>query len=228
MKTIEQLQKMLDVNTPIIYIQNHDFVRVDELIEEAIGSDGEILEWNPATGKTDFESKAPTLYDKKKLSLNSFLEEIYDPTGNPGMNRFIVLKEIQDQIDEPSIRTLLMLIAQRRLYDSGIQEGGYDLPEYRTTIIIVSSVNCVPESLAPYVSYLEEDYPDEKQINELIDSHLRINRDENFQDEDRQKLLPSLKGLTAFEIDRTLDMAMSSNGILRANDQELILRQKFN
>ena len=226
MKTIEQLQKMLDVNTPIIYIQNHDFVRVDELIEEAIGSDGEILEWNPATGKTDFESKAPTLYDKKKLSLNSFLEEIYDPTGNPGMNRFIVLKEIQDQIDEPSIRTLLMLIAQRRLYDSGIQEGGYDLPEYRTTIIIVSSVNCVPESLAPYVSYLEEDYPDEKQINELIDSHLRINRDENFQDEDRQKLLPSLKGLTAFEIDRTLDMAMSSNGILRANDQELILRQK--
>lgn len=226
MKTIEQLQKMLDVNTPIIYIHNHDFVRVDELIGDAIGNDGEILEWNPATGKTDFETKTPTLYNKEILSLKSFLEEIYDPTGNPSMNRFVVLKEIQDMIDEPRIRTLLMLIAQRRLYDSGYKDNGYDIPEYRTTIIIVSSVNRVPESLAPYVSYLEEDYPDEDQINQLIDIHLHINKDDDFQDEDRQKLLPSLKGLTAFEIDRTLDMAMSSNGILRANDQELILRQK--
>ena len=119
MNTIEQLQKMLDVNTPIIYIHNHDFVRVDELIGDAIGNDGEILEWNPATGKTDFETKAPTLYNKEILSLKGFLDEIYDPTGNPGMNRFVVLKEIQDLIDEPRIRTLLMLIAQRRLYDSG-------------------------------------------------------------------------------------------------------------
>ena len=142
------------------------------------------------------------------------------------MNRFVVLKEIQDIIDEPGIRTLLMLIAQRRLYDLGYQDSEYDIPEYRTTIIIVSSVNSVPESLAPYVSYLEEDYPDEAQINKLIDDHLLVNRDDDFKDEDRQKLLPSLKGLTAFEIDRTLDMAMSSNGILRANDQELILRQK--
>jgi len=226
MKTIEQLQKMLDVNTPIIYIHNHDFVRVDELISDAIGNDGEILEWNPATGKTDFDTKAPTLYNKEILSLKGFLEEIYDPTGNPSMNRFVVLKEIQDLIDDSEIRTLLMLIAQRRLYDSGYKDDEYDIPEYRTTIIIVSSVNRVPESLAPYVSYLEEDYPDEEQINQLIDSHLHINKDDDFQDEDRQKLLPSLKGLTAFEIDRTLDMAMSSNGILRANDQELILRQK--
>lgn len=226
MKTIEQLQKMLDVNTPIIYIHNHDFVRVDELISDAIGNDGELLEWNPATGKTDFETKEPTLYNKEILNLKGFLQEIYAPTDNPYMNRFVVLKEIQDMIDDSEIRTLLMLIAQRRLYDSGYKDDEYDIPEYRTTIIIVSSVNRVPESLAPYVSYLEEDYPDEEQINELIDSHLKVNKDDDFQDEDRQKLLPSLKGLTAFEIDRTLDMAMSSNGILRANDQELILRQK--
>lgn len=226
MNTIEQLQKMLDVNTPIIYIHNHDFVRVDELISDAIGNDGEILEWNPATGKTNFETKAPTLYNKEIINLKGFLEEIYDPTGKPGMNRFVVLKEIQDMIDAPRIRTLLMLIAQRRLYDSGCKDDEYNIPEYRTTIIIVSSVNRVPESLSPYVSYLELDYPDEEQINNLIDIHLRINNVGDFKDEDRQKLLPSLKGLTAFEIDRTLDMAMSKNGNLTAEDTEMILRQK--
>lgn len=226
MNTIEQLQKMLDVNTPIIYIHNHDFVRVDELISDAIGNDGEILEWNPATGKTNFETKAPTLYNKEIINLKRFLDEIYDPTGKPGMNRFVVLKEIQDIIDEPRIRTLLMLIAQRRLYDSGYKDDEFNIPEYRTTIIIVSSVNRVPESLSPYVSYLELDYPDEEQINNLIDIHLRINNVGDFKDEHRQKLLPSLKGLTAFEIDRTLDMAMSKNGNLTAEDTEMILRQK--
>lgn len=47
-----------------------------------------------------------------------------------------------------------------------------------------------------------------------------------FKEEDREKLMPSLKGMTAFEIDRMLDMAMSSNGSLSAEDTEMILRQK--
>lgn len=38
--------------------------------------------------------------------------------------------------------------------------------------------------------------------------------------------MPSLKGMSAFEIDRILDVAMSSNGSLSAEDTEMILRQK--
>lgn len=38
--------------------------------------------------------------------------------------------------------------------------------------------------------------------------------------------MPSLKGMTYFEIDRMLDMAMSSNGSLSAEDTEMILQQK--
>jgi SpoVK/Ycf46/Vps4 family AAA+-type ATPase len=44
--------------------------------------------------------------------------------------------------------------------------------------------------------------------------------------EDREKLIPSLKGMTVFEIDRVLDMAMSQNGSLSAEDKEMILLQK--
>ena len=49
---------------------------------------------------------------------------------------------------------------------------------------------------------------------------------DNYKDEDRKKLMPSLKGMTSFEIDRMLDMAMSSNGSLSAEDTEMILQQK--
>ena len=36
-----QLQKLIDVNTPIIYIQDYDYVRVDELIFSAVVDNGE-------------------------------------------------------------------------------------------------------------------------------------------------------------------------------------------
>ena len=130
--------------------------------------------------------------------------------------KFLVLKDIQDFIEEPAIKSLLQLIAQRKLYDR----------DYNTTVIIVSSVLKVPQELEKYVSYLEIPFPEEDEINQLIDEHVEVNCYDNFKDEDRKKLMPSLKGMTSFEIDRMLDMAMSSNGSLSAEDTKMILQQK--
>ncbi len=44
--------------------------------------------------------------------------------------KFLVLKDIQDFIDEPAVKTLLQLMAQRKLYDR----------DYNTTVIIVPVV----------------------------------------------------------------------------------------
>ena len=128
----------------------------------------------------------------------------------------MVLKDIQDFIDEPAIKTLLQLIAQRKLYDR----------DYNTIVIIVSFVLNVPHELEKYVSYLDIPLPEDNEINQLIDEHVEVNCYDNFKDEDRKKLMPSLKGMTSFEIDRMLDMAMSSNGSLSAEDTEMILQQK--
>lgn len=211
---ISSLQRMIDVNTPIIYIHDYDFVRIDELILQ-VTANKKVFEWNPATGSTDFHTKVPQ-GNGVTHSLESFLEEKYNE--EIAKEKYLVLKEIQDYINEPKIKALLLLMSQRRLYDR----------EYDTTIIIVSSVLRVPQEIEKYVSFLEIDYPDEEEINRLIDEHIEVNfYDKNkFKAEDREKLMPSLKGMTAFEIDRMLDMAMSSNGSLSAEDTEMILRQK--
>lgn len=213
---ISSLQRMIDVNTPIIYIHDYDFVRIDELIRQVVANK-KVFEWNPATGITNFHTKATQGHGNMQ-SLESFLENKYNEDGETVKEKYLVLKEIQDYIDEPKIKTLLLLMSQRRLYDR----------EYDTTIIIVSSVLQVPQEIEKYVSFLEIDYPDEEEINRLIDEHIEVNfYDKNkFKEEDREKLMPSLKGMTAFEIDRMLDMAMSSNGSLSAEDTEMILRQK--
>lgn len=212
-KVITSFQKMIDVNTPIIYINDYDFVRIDEIIKEIVGK-SKVFEWNPATGTTNFKTK-----ESQGLGENDTLEQFLRDKYTVDVNlkeKFLVLKDIQDFIEEPAIKSLLQLIAQRKLYDR----------DYNTTVIIVSSILKVPQELEKYVSYLEIPFPEDDEINQLIDEHVEVNCYDNFKDEDRKKLMPSLKGMTSFEIDRMLDMAMSSNGSLSAEDTEMILQQK--
>ena len=211
---ISSFQKMIDVNTPIIYIHDYDFVRADELIRQVV-AEKKVFEWNPATGTTDFNTRLPKGFGETQ-TLENFLQEKYNE--EEAKEKYLVLREIQDFIEEPKVKTLLALMSQRRLYDR----------EYDTTVIIVSSVLRVPQEIEKYVSYLEIDFPNEEEINRLIDEHIEVNfyDKSKFKEEDREKLMPSLKGMTAFEIDRMLDMAMSSNGSLSAEDTEMILRQK--
>lgn len=212
-KVISNFQKMIDVNTPIIYINDYDFVRIDEFIAEIVGN-SKVFEWNPATGTTNFKTK-----ENQGLGENDTLEQFLRDKYTVEVNlkeKFLVLKDIQDSIDEPAVKTLLQLMAQRKLYDR----------DYNTAIIIVSSIQKVPQELEKYVSYLDIPFPDEEEINRLIDEHIEVNCYDNFKDEDRKKLMLSLKGMTSFEIDRMLDMTMSSNGSLSAEDTEMILQQK--
>lgn len=216
-KIISSFQKMIDVNSPIIYINDYDFARVDQLIAKVIGKKN-CIEWNPATGSTNFVNKVSLA----NITLADFLESKYTielPKSAPNPeDSFIVLKEIQDFIDEPKVKTLLALMSQRKLYDR----------KYERTIIIVSSVLNVPREIEKYVSFLEIDVPDQSEIDLLIDQHIEVNKYDKskFTSEDREKLMPSLKGMSPFEIDRMLDMAMSSNGSLSADDREMILLQK--
>ena len=215
---------MIDVNIPIICIQDYDFARIDELIKEVVGTKN-VYEWNPATGKTDFKTKE----SKMDVPLEGFLdfyvkEELVKP-----IDKYLVLRDVQDYVNEQAggagyfdlvktkIKTQLQLIAQRRLYDRS----------FSTTVIIVSTYIRLPQELDKYASYLEITFPSDEEIKELIDWHVEVNEyKESFKEGDTEKLMPSLKGLTCFEIDRMLDMAMSSNGTLTAEDQSMILQHK--
>lgn len=221
---INNFRKMIDVNTPIICIQDYDFARIDELIKEVVGTKN-VYEWNPATGKTDFKTKE----SKMDMPLEGFLdfyvkEELVKP-----IDKYLVLKDVQDYVNEQAgnagypdpvktkIKTQLQLIAQRRLYDRS----------FSTTVIIVSTYIRLPQELDKYASYLDITFPSDEEIKELINWHVEVNEyKESFKEGDTEKLMPSLKGLTCFEIDRMLDMAMSSNGTLTAEDQSMILQHK--
>lgn len=227
---VSQFKKMIDVNLPIIYIEDFDFVRADEIIFASVGKESKMVEWNPGTGRTKVE------WSKKEFEMRSvsdlqhdlveFLKEIYSPNQNkPEPNpAFYILREIQDFVEEPAVKTLLALIAQRRLYD----------PSFDRTIIISSSVRRVPVEIEKYVSYLDiwpmpamgegrKEY--EEEIDRIINEHGTENKYQ-IKDKDKAELMLSLTGMSPFDIDRMIDMAMSNNGSLESKDKELLLKQK--
>ncbi len=211
---VSSLQKLLDVNIPIIYIDDYDFARIDEIIAKACGDNLEINEWNPATQYTNFLTKEPIV----DCRLQEFLREHY--SADLGMHKpeYLLLRGISSYMEDPEVLSLLSMISQRKLYDRN----------YDTSIIISDYGLSIPSQLLPYVSILNIDIPDDNEINRLIEEHLEANdvNHTNFSDRDHAALMPSLRGLTPFEIDRVLDMAMSVNGSLGNEDKELILQQK--
>ena len=222
---IANLKKMIDVNTPIIYIDDYDFTRVDYLLKQTLGSATEIREWSPAFGyqqiktdennyifRDDFSSgKSATLEDVLNTSLSIDGDE-----DNPPKSIYLVLRDVHELIDDVKIKSLIQMIAQRKLYDL----------DFDLTIIINSSVVNVPKEIEKYVSFLEIPYPSDDEIRELIKQHVETNGYKDFKEEHIGNLMPSLKGMTLFEIDRMLDMAMSSGGTLTDEDKEMILRHK--
>lgn len=218
----KMLSKMIDVNSPIIFINDYDFVRIDDIICRTVG-EATIVEWNPGSGESktrrvvandaEFVKTEP---GREDLTLTAFLTEKYNELYEG--YQYLVLKEIHSQYDDPKVTTLLELLAQRRLYD----------PTYNTTVIIVDSQSQTPPEIEKYISRLDIPFPDDVEIKRLINEHIETNGYDSskFTETDLEKLLPTLKGLTAFEIDRMLDIAMSNNGTLSAEDKDMILVRK--
>ncbi len=226
-----QISRMIDINTPIIYIQDYDFWRIDEIIQEEAEEAGaeEIVEWNAMAGSTNFKSKKAKRDTPE--SLEDFLLNFYnDEETDEDHEKFLVLKNIHTFLDEQTypnyqqLVTTMQLIAQRRLYQTDNEGKGE--ARFNTTIFIVSPIIRIPKEIEKYVSILDLGFPSDEEINELIDRHTEVNKFKGISDSDREKLLPSLRGMTLFEIDRMLDVAMSSNGTLSADDSGMILKQK--
>ncbi len=246
---ILKLQKMIDINTPIIYINDYDTIRINSIIYEAIQ---DIREWNPGTCLTRFWyfNTQETEEIKAKERLDDLIRELsfclHNNRGG-GSPSVLLLREIQDYITDPVVKSLLSSIAQRKLYDSN----------FEFIIIIVSSVVNVPDELMPYISFLDIDFPDDDEIRNIIYRHLYVNEINNNLEEspsnllDGKKesvinqiirdfvnerckdsikqvetLLPNFRGMMPYDIDRMVDMAMSRNGTLGADDYHMVLDHK--
>ena len=207
-----ELKRLADLNTPIIVIEDFDYVRIEAELNKAF--DGvRIDEWNPATGLTNYYNKEQII-KTTFVDLDSFLKLRYQDSFSG--ERILLLKNAERYFDQPKVISLLQLIAQRRLYGDS----------YNTFIVILSPTVTLPPEILKYSSFLRIPYPDESEIDQMIDIHLEVNDCLDFDEKDRQKLRLYLKGMSRYDIDRVLDMAVSKDCKLSASDNNIILTQK--
>ena len=204
----EELIKYLDAGYPILFINSYEEIKTDTIIRRTVGN-RKILEWNGATGFSEFSTKNAIIEDKTLVDTLRFLS-----ADDDNLNRkLLVLKDMTPYLEEPEVIALLKSICHKI-------ENGLD-----TAIIIVSTVIKIPKELEKFTTILETDYLSENEIREQIRS---------FSDETgnmiSEKLLEEMalafKGLSEFEIENLLASAISTDGLFTRDSLRLIIEQK--
>ncbi len=202
------LSSYVDALRSIIYINNFDFAMVDELIE-SVSHGAKVLEFNNALGQINFKTKSP----EKEYSLEEFLLASLDDGYDH--NTFIVLKDIEKELDNPKVLALLKRIA----------EMNSSPKSYSCTVFIVSTVLKVPVELESHITLFDIPLPNDKEVSKIIKSFAK-EVDIEIKEDVINEITLSFKGLSEFQIKQILRLAYQEGGFIDENDKKLILSEK--
>lgn len=209
-----KLGNYVDAGFPIVYINSFEEDKANEIIKRVIGK-RKAFEWNAALGVCDFHSSER----QTSISLKDYLHSIIDSGLEDELNRrVLVIKDVHYYLnpDNPESSEVIALLK----YISLKIIQGLD-----TIIILVSSVLEIPAELEKFITVLDPEYPEEKEISDIIKKFCEINQIE-VSDELIEEMSLALKGLTDFEIKCILQMAVATNGELSRDDLKFVITQK--
>jgi hypothetical protein len=212
----DNLVKYIDAGFPILYIYTYEEAKADKYIESIAGG-YKLLEWNGANGFVDFRTKASLVPNK---TLESTLELLKN--GKELHRKLLVIKDASDMLrtdqhNSNRIIALLKEIARKIRTDDGID----------STVIIISSTLHIPQDLEKMITVLDLDFPDEKEIDEIISKFMEINNTPTVHEVLLEEMSLAFKGLSEFEIEDLLSLAVSSeDGELTRKALQLIFDQK--
>ncbi|MDR1438443.1 MAG: AAA family ATPase [Clostridiales bacterium] len=194
-----------------MYVYTFEESKADQYIESVAGRN-KVLEWNGANGFVDFRTKAPLLPNQTLESTLSFLK-----TGNELNRRLLVIKDASELLETKPVVALLKEIARKiRAGDGGID----------ASVIVVSSTLRIPQELEKMITVLELDFPDEKAISDIIARFMRDNGIPAVHAGLLEGMSRAFKGLSEFEIEDLLRLAISEDGELTGKALKLIFDQK--
>lgn len=127
----------------------------------------------------------------------------------------LVLKDVPLFKDQMTVIELLKYLARR------ISNGS--LPDFN--IVIVSSEVCIPGELDPFLTILHDEYLTVSDIRGVIEQFCR-DQEVDMLPEFIRELAQMFKGLSEYEINTILALALSDDGEITRSDLSLILEQK--
>ena len=214
-----QLASYVNSLRPIIYINHFDHHLVDELILSVANgikcstfTNSAVFSGNEKLSSTD-DSLVAFLEDKIL-----FLDEA--DAENP-RHIFIIIKDAHQYFDEksslynPKCISLLKELAEKTMFGNGVY----------ATVFLISPVLVLPREIEKMITVFDIPFPDSDGVSEIISDY---EKSFNIQidDEVRNELVISFKGLTEFEIRQILNYAYQQSGMFDKEGIKLVLKEK--
>lgn len=217
--TVKQdLAGYIDAGFPLIYILTFEEAKTDRYISMAAGRK-KIIEWNGANGFVDFKTKTAFIGGHTLEATLGLLKN-----GKELHRKLLVIKDADRYLEagngvrEPENDRIISMIKE---IARKIRSGDID-----ATVIIVSSVLHIPQPLEKMITVLELELPDEKEIEGIIDGFVRGYDIPTIYPGLRRDMATAFKGLSEFEIEDLLRLAVSQDGELTQKTLQLIFSQK--
>lgn len=212
------LGSYIDAGFPIIYIHTFEESKTDRYISLAAGRK-KIIEWNGANGYVDFKTQYPFIAGHPLEATLTLLKN-----GKELDRKLLVVKdaerylETREGVRDPESDKIISMLKEIARKIRG--------EEIDATVIIVSSVIHIPQSLEKLITVLELDLPDEKEIEDIIDKFVKDYDIPTVYQGLRSDMSTAFKGLSEFEIEDLLRLAVSQDGQLTQKALQLIFDQK--
>lgn len=211
------LGNYIDAGFPILYIRTFEEIKAEKYIASVAGR-REVLEWNGADGFVNFKSKVTLMPNYTLEATLSLLKK-----GKELDRKLLVIKDADEYLKTDGLlksdKVIALLKEMARRIRS--ESGGID-----AAIIIISPTLHIPKDLEKLITVLELDYPDEKEIHGIVENFLETNEIPPVFPGLLDEISTALKGLTEFEIEDLLRLAVSQDGELTQKALDLIQNQK--
>ena len=226
------LRDYISAKRPIIYINSFDFEAVDAAIKNSVEGifqkEYAIAEYSPATGKANFQTKDPCerkiIIDGKVIapSLGDFLRDfISSQYEEISKETIVVLKEVHDCLDDPSVYSALQTIAYKK-NSSKDEKDNY----YRITIIIVDSQLRIPSELEKIITVVDFPRPGIEKIKEIIKEELDKNYFDLPEDAILKDLAMRLSSFSEVEIKQLIRQILVKDQRLTEDSFKLVTEEK--
>ena len=216
---VYKLSSYVNSLRPIIYINHFDHHFADILINSVVGKAKCFTFTNSGifSGKERMTVEDDSLvrFLEDKLS---FLDEAEKASPR---HLFVILKDVHQYFDvksslyNPKCIALLKEIAERTMFAEGVY----------ATIFFISPVLILPKEIEKMITVFDIPFPDSKEVEQIITDYINsfnIPIEENI----RNELVVSFKGLTEFEIRQILNYAYQQSGAFDVASVRLVLKEK--
>lgn len=190
---------------PLLYIPTAEEQRVEEEIVAVARREQpprQVHVWDAARGY-DGTQAAPG------LPLPALEEVENSPPDEPAL---FILRDFHVYLSDPQVARKLRNLARR-------------LRGERKTIILVSPVLKVPDTLAEEITVLDFPLPTAAEIGQTLDT-LLAEADVRLEPGSREALIRACQGMTRTRIEQVLLKAIADDGVLDERDIDLVLEEK--